>query len=597
MTTDSLSVTLAGGLLRAGEAFCEASPFLACGLVVAAVFRRLVGHGGVRLLFGDGTRTGVLRAWAVGMLLPVDALGVLPVVREMRRAGLRGGTILAFALSAPLFNPLSLLYGLTLSDPAAILAFAFGSLVVVTGAGLLWDRLFPGTASAGPPPVTPRAVRWTIVGFVAALALSIGLATRDGGTLLIVGVGPVAVLIAVAWAWDRYVADTAAEETPPKAVRQGVTRLAAVAVAGAREAAGGTVPLLVVALLGPFLLGVVLPKGYLSTAVNGENPFAPLLTAAVAVPAYASPMAAMGTVGSMFQHGNSVGAAFAMLTLGAGTTLGLLTWAGRAYGPTRTAAMLAAVAGVTLALSYGVDRPLRPEGAEEGGHTHAFDRYTAPFTPAQSAPWVKAWEELADGVEVHERYALIALAVFAALGLGLRLADRGGRTEAWLERPAADGDGTGPAGRFDVTLPAPALGGAALVGLAAVSVLGCFTYYPPPGECLDQLFVMQGEAMSAANAGDRAAAEEFLPVCEDWAKRAQVGYVLRNGPAGEFRDLRTAIYLDRLEELEHEVARQAAESKLDDPDEQAIRRALVGRIGRGFTRLRQAYAPRSSPSP
>ena len=535
MTIDSLSVTLAGGLLRAAEALCEASPFLACGLVVAAVFRRLVGHGGVRTLFGDGTRTGILRAWAVGMLLPVDALGVLPVVRELRRAGLRGGTILAFALSAPLFNPLSLLYGLTLNDPAAILAFAFGSLVVVTGAGLLWDRLFPNTA--------------------------------------------------------------AAEDPPPAAVIQGVRRLAAVAVAGAREAAGGTVPLLLVALLGPFLLGSTLPKGYLGTAVNGENVFAPLVTAAVAVPAYASPMAAMGTVGSMFQHGNSVGAAFAMLALGAGTTLGLLAWAWRAYGLTRTAAMLAAVVGVTLALSYGVDRPLRPEGADEGGHTHAFDRYTAPFTPSQVAPWSMAWGELADGVEVHERYALIALAVFAALGLTLRLADRSGRTEAWLERPPAGGDAAKPAGRYDVALPAPVLGGAALVGLAVLSVLGCFTYYPPPGESLDQLFVMQGEAMSAANAGDRAAAEEFIPVCEDWAKRAQVGYVLRNGPAGEFRDLRTAIYLDRLELLEHELAHQAAESKLGDPDEQAIRRELVGRIGRGFTRLRQAYTPDRDGSP
>ena len=535
MTTDSLSVTLAGGLLRTGEALCEASPFLACGLVVAALFRRLVGHGGVRRLFGDGTRTGLLRAWAVGMLLPVDALGVLPVVRELRRAGLGGGTILAFALSAPLFNPLSLLYGLTLSDPAAVLAFALGSLVVVTGAGLLWDRLFPGTA--------------------------------------------------------------AAEDPPPKPVPQGVRRLAAVAVAGAREAAGGTVPLLLVALAGPLLLGVVLPKGYLGTAVNGENVFAPLVTAAVAVPAYASPMAAMGTVGSMFQHGNSVGAAFAMLALGAGTTLGLLAWAWRAYGPTRTAAMLAAVLGVTLALSYGVDRPLRPDGAEEGGHTHAFDRYTAPFTLKQAHPWVRAWGELTDGVEAHERYALVALAVFAAAGLLLRFADRTGRTEAWLERPPAAGGGDTSAGRFDVALPAPVLGGAALVGLAALSVLGCFTYYPPPGECLDQLFVMQGEAMSAANAGDRAAAEEFIPVCEDWAKRAQVGHVLRNGPAGEFRDLRTAIYLDRLEELEHEVAHQAAESKLDDPDGRAIRRELVGRIGRGFARLRQAYAPRRSLAP
>ena len=391
--------------------------------------------------------------------------------------------------------------------------------------------------------------------------------------------------------WDQFFPDTAAAEDPPPApVRQGVTRLAAVAVAGAREAAGGTVPLLLVALLGPFLLGVVLPKGYLGAAVNGDNALAPLVTAAVAVPAYASPMAAMGTVGSMFQHGNSVGAAFAMLALGAGTTLGLLAWAWRAYGLTRTAAMLAAVVGVTLALSYGVDRPLRPRGAEEGGHTHAFDRYTAPFPPSQADPWAAAWRELSDGVEVHEQFALVALAVALLAGLGLTLADRAGRTEAWLERPAGgDAAEGGPAGRFDVALPAPVLGGAALAGLAAVSVLGCYTYYPPPGECFDQLWVMQGEAMTAATSGDRDRAEEFIPACEGWAKRAQVGYVLRNGPAREFRELRTAIYLDRLEELEHEVAHQAAESKLDDPAEQAVRRQLVGRIGRGFARLRQAY--------
>ncbi len=526
MSFESLDAALAGGLLRAAESLCEASPFLACGLVVAAVFRRLVGHGGVRLMFGDGTRTGILRAWAVGMLLPVDALGVLPVIREMRRAGLRGGTILAFALSAPLFNPLSLLYGLTLNDPLTILAFAFGSLVVVTGAGLLWDRAFP---------------------------------------------------------------DTAVREDTPRPVQQGVRRLAAVAVAGAREAAGGTVPLVLLALSGPFLLGVILPKGYLSTAVNGENVFAPLITTAVAIPAYASPMAAMGTVGSMFQHGNSVGAAFAMLALGAGTTLGLLVWAWRAYGAVPAGTMLAAVVGVTLALSYGVDRPLRPDGAEEGGHTHAFDRYTAPFQPSQPAPWSAAWGDLRDGVEAHEQIALIVLAAFLVAGLGLRLADRDGRVETWLERPPTAEETARPAGRFDVALPAPVLGGAALVGLAAVSVLGCFTYYPPPGECFEQLWIMQGEAMSAATSGDRARSDEFIPVCEDWAKRAQVGYVLRNGPAGEFRDLRTAIYLDRLEELEHEVAHQAAESKLADPDEQAIRRQLVGRIGRSFSRMRAAY--------
>ena len=48
-------------------------------------------------------------------LLPVCSIGVIPILREMKRIGIRPGAITAFALSAPLFNPLSLMYGLTLS--------------------------------------------------------------------------------------------------------------------------------------------------------------------------------------------------------------------------------------------------------------------------------------------------------------------------------------------------------------------------------------------------------------------------------------------------------------------------------------------------
>ena len=42
----------------------------------------------------------------------------------------------------------------------------------------------------------------------------------------------------------------------------------------------------------------------------------------VAFPAYATPLVAMSQLGSMFQHANSVGAAFVLLTLGAGINFG-----------------------------------------------------------------------------------------------------------------------------------------------------------------------------------------------------------------------------------------------------------------------------------
>src|ERR1700682_287824 len=127
-------------ILRTGQIGIEASTTLLCGLLVAGVMRRMLGAAGTRRLFGGPGWKGLLRAWGIGTLLPVCSLGVLPIAREMRRAGVPVGTILAFVLAAPHINPLSLLYGLTLSEPLVILCFALGSLVVALAAGSLWGR-------------------------------------------------------------------------------------------------------------------------------------------------------------------------------------------------------------------------------------------------------------------------------------------------------------------------------------------------------------------------------------------------------------------------------------------------------------------------
>src|SRR5688572_24548951 len=110
-----------GAVLRVCQAFVQATPTILVGLLVAGVFRRLLGHERTRRLFGGGAWGALFKAWLLGMLLPVCSLGVIPVVREMRRAGVSGGVILAFGLTAPLFNPLSVLYGLTLANPLVII--------------------------------------------------------------------------------------------------------------------------------------------------------------------------------------------------------------------------------------------------------------------------------------------------------------------------------------------------------------------------------------------------------------------------------------------------------------------------------------------
>ncbi len=141
-------IMLSGFCVRALTSLVQAAPFILAGFATAAVLSRFFGYDGTRKLFGEGTRSALFRAWVIGMLLPVCSLGAIPVIREMRRAGIRGGTIMAFAMSGPLFNPLSLLYGLTLSEPIAIISFAACSLVIVTVVGVIWDWLFPN--SAGP---------------------------------------------------------------------------------------------------------------------------------------------------------------------------------------------------------------------------------------------------------------------------------------------------------------------------------------------------------------------------------------------------------------------------------------------------------------
>ena len=111
------------------------------------------------------------------------------------------------------------------------------------------------------------------------------------------------------------------------------------------------------------------------------NPYAPLAMTLVAVPAYTPPLMAMSQIGSMFQHANSVGAAFVLLTLGAGINLGLIAWVFRNYGLRRGFAWMGILLTVVIAIAYAIENPLFPDEIEPPGHTHAFDIYCRPFSP------------------------------------------------------------------------------------------------------------------------------------------------------------------------------------------------------------------------
>jgi uncharacterized membrane protein YraQ (UPF0718 family) len=250
-------------------ALLQGAPFILTGLCIAAVLDKLLGRVHTRRLFGSNSQSSLVQSWLIGMIFSGCSLGVIPVCRQLRASGIAVGTIFAFALSSPLFDPLSILYGLTLSKPLSIMAFAACSLVVVMLSGGLFDRLFPGTEL---PVVEPPA--------------------------------------------------------PPS----GAKRMLAIAVAMAREAVSSTAALIGVGLLGVGILAALLPPGTLQNVLGHDNRAAPLLMTAVALPAYATPMTVVGQLGSMFQHGNSIGAAVVLLSFGAGMNLGLVAWMWPTYG-------------------------------------------------------------------------------------------------------------------------------------------------------------------------------------------------------------------------------------------------------------------------
>lgn len=504
-----------GFVLRFVQCAAQASPFILAGIVVAAVLRRFFGYEETRKLFGGTGRWSLARAWGIGMLLPVCSLGVIPVCRELRSSGLKGGTIMAFAMAAPLFNPLSLLYGLTLSEPFAILSFAACSLVIVTVVGSVWDFLFSDSESA--------------------------------------------VVI-------------------QKPVAYGIRRMVAVGVTAATEAAGVSLGYILAGLTGVALLGAVIPAGKFQHAFNADNVLAPVMMAAMAIPVYATPMLAMSQLGMMFQHANSIGAAFVLLILGAGMNLGLAAWTWRQFGARRTVVWFAMLLAIVLGLAYLIQKPLFPKDVDPANHTHAFDIYSQPFTASGSTSSMLAQqtlEKLKRDIQIYEWHSLRLLLGLCAAGALIRLADRRGRIERWISAEPNEVSKL----TMDVVLSPAVIGMVCLAGLVAMSIVGCYAYYPSPEEVLAEMHIVRGEALSAAHTGDKAQTEYWVDVYSEWSRKLEVGVYLRNWKLSDYHRWKARLLREQLELLKHEV---------EDEETKEVRQ-LIFRVTTTHRRLRHAF--------
>lgn len=477
-----------GAMIRATQIFVNAAVWIVIGCFIASIFRTMLGEAKTRALFGGETRFGILIGWIAGMLLPVCSLGVIPIVRELHRSGVKGGTIVAFGLTAPLFNPMSFLYGLTMSDPIAILVFTFAALVIVSMLGWIWNLCFPEAS-----PIEKD-------NFKATHGLRRSVALVD---------------------------NTCRSLTSPAAIY---------------------------ILLGIFfsvLITVAVPKGAMQAEAEPDKVYAPALMAMFMTPVYATPVQAMSQIGSMIQHGNSIGAAFSLLILGAGTNIGLLIWFVVAFGFKRSMSFIALLLAITIGLAYAIDKPLYPKGVHPTGHTHAFDVYTHPYGASQlanqSVTLASAAGDTAEFWKENDFGGTLILAGLLLGGICFRFAGRFFDLIGWYA------DGRQSESRFDRVVPGWVLGIVATVGLILASIGGAYLYYPAPDQVIQDLYALNTECVISAKTKDWEAVRKWVPVCDDLSRRLEVGIYIREGKVSEFCSTNAQIYREKLDEMRDSI--------------------------------------------
>ncbi|MEZ6143169.1 MAG: permease [Zavarzinella sp.] len=359
-------------VLRTAQTAIESSSTIFTGILIAAIMRRMLGQAATRKLFGGSGIKGLLRAWVIGSLLPICALGVIPVARELRRSGVPPATVLSFILAAPQLNPLSFLYGLTLSEPIVILVFVAATMAIAVFGGQLWKWCF-----------------------------------KD----------------------DEQVIDD--EPLPPP----GLKRLGIVLVTAARITVSSSALYMLVAILLTGAIAGGIPHGQMGRTMRHDDPFSPLLMMGLGLPIYSGVLPGMMRIGLMFEHGNSVGASFVLFESVVGCNLGLIAWLVVSYGVRRISIWLLCIVAVVLVSAYAMEKPLYFAN-EEASHTHAFDEWTSPFPEGTNVQGATVYDKAMEKVEVLEPLALGGIAFFALLGAGLLGSDRTDRLDQWLLKSA-----------------------------------------------------------------------------------------------------------------------------------------------------------------
>ncbi|MCU0876315.1 MAG: hypothetical protein MUF06_00800 [Pirellulaceae bacterium] len=109
--------------------------------------------------------------------------------------------------------------------------------------------------------------------------------------------------------------------------------------------------------------------------------------------------------------------------------------------------------------------------------------------------------------------------------------------------------------------------------------MGCFAYYPAPGEVFDEMQIVRADALTFANLGDTRKTDHYIGVWDKWTRRLEVGTFLREWRLTPYQHMKARILREKMELLRHEVE--------DGEREETAR--MVREVSAAYDRLRRAF--------
>ena len=491
--TESISNLFSVVLFRAMQTALDAVPTLLCGLLLAGVIRGMIGPQAVRQWFTDDPRTGPIRAWFTGLLLPVCSFGVLPIAWELRRAGVSRATVLTFLFAAPLANPFSLVEAFQTLEgegPLGLAALAFlliGSFVILVGMGVLLGLGFPEK---------------TVIPDLPRLPLS------------------------------------------------GIHRTGVVILTVARGLNGPLLLFVATGIIGAALLAIV-RGGALENAVRDRTVVAPMHLTLVSLPFQVAPARGMTLVSESLLSGVSFGSVFIVYLFGMGLNLGTLIWMLACYGARSLLFSMTILMGGALAIGYAAPITFPYTVPEDVKNLHFLEIESSGGYRVAKARAIRA--TLTNDAGEPQWFligACAALGVFWLAGIvSSSLGERGTLSRAMSRGAAEPPDRGGSAWSQHLTAPQRTLAGLVIV-LTGVCA-GLYLYYPAPTELLNEMDGIQVE-LSLSLKSEPVSHRRTIRLLKQWQRLQQklvIADLLRRGsPKPRLREstaqLRSAI--DRL---------------------------------------------------